>query len=152
MKIKQVTPADVIPLRHKILRPGRPIETAYYTDDSHCTTYHFACLEQTEIVGVVTFTKTTLVPAALGFLKAEQGDFVQLRGMAVDDNVQGKGIGRDLIRVALKTIKEENDYKVVWCNARTYALPFYKKLGFNVVGEEFEVPNVGPHFIMYKTL
>ena len=33
-------------------------------------------------------------------------------------------------------------------NARTLAVPFYRAHGFVSVGEEFEIPDVGPHFVM----
>jgi ribosomal-protein-alanine N-acetyltransferase len=150
MTIKQVTSKEVIPLRHKILRPGRPLESAHFIGDELDTTYHFANLDVTEITAVVTYTKTIEIPKVLQFLNIEAKSFIQLRGMAVDDKLQGKGIGKSLVEATLKVIKKEKEFKVVWCNARTYALPFYSKLGFNVVGEEFEVPSVGPHFIMYK--
>jgi predicted GNAT family N-acyltransferase len=29
---------------------------------------------------------------------------------------------------------------------------FYKKLGFEVISDEFEVPGIGPHFNMIKYL
>jgi hypothetical protein len=36
----------------------------------------------------------------------------------------------------------------VWCNARTPAVGFYEKLGFSTIGEEFELPPIGPHYLM----
>ena len=37
---------------------------------------------------------------------------------------------------------------MVWCNARTPARGFYERYGFVAEGEEFELPDIGPHFRM----
>jgi carboxymethylenebutenolidase len=36
----------------------------------------------------------------------------------------------------------------VWCNARTPARTLYERAGFVVASEEFEPPNIGPHYRM----
>ena len=36
----------------------------------------------------------------------------------------------------------------VWCNARTRALTLYQRAGFVVASEEFEPPDIGPHYRM----
>ena len=41
---------------------------------------------------------------------------------------------------------------MVWCNARINAVAFYKKEGFKIIGDEFEIPDIGPHFLMAKNL
>jgi len=38
----------------------------------------------------------------------------------------------------------------VWCNARTPALSLYQRAGLAVVSEEFELPRIGPHFVMER--
>jgi predicted GNAT family N-acyltransferase len=40
----------------------------------------------------------------------------------------------------------------VWCNARTPARGFYERAGFAAVGEEFALPDIGPHFLMVLLL
>jgi hypothetical protein len=37
----------------------------------------------------------------------------------------------------------------VWCNARKKAVPFYRNLGFEIISDEFEVPVIGPHYVLY---
>ncbi|MBS1503675.1 MAG: GNAT family N-acetyltransferase, partial [Bacteroidetes bacterium] len=37
----------------------------------------------------------------------------------------------------------------IWCNARKKALKFYTNMGFEVISDEFEVPNIGPHRVLY---
>jgi predicted GNAT family N-acyltransferase len=36
----------------------------------------------------------------------------------------------------------------VWCNARTPARAFYERAGFRTVSDEFELPEIGPHYVM----
>ena len=42
--------------------------------------------------------------------------------------------------------------EVVGCNASASACAFYAREGFSVEGEEFELPQIGPHFLMKKLL
>jgi len=39
---------------------------------------------------------------------------------------------------------------MLWFNARTVAVPFYEKHGFATRGDEFEIPGVGPHYVMWQ--
>jgi predicted GNAT family N-acyltransferase len=41
---------------------------------------------------------------------------------------------------------------MIWCNARLSAVRFYEKLGFETRGDEFDIPDVGPHVVMWRTL
>ncbi|MCB0348528.1 MAG: GNAT family N-acetyltransferase [Bdellovibrionales bacterium] len=152
MQIKNCSAEDVLPLRHKILRPGRDISSAVYAEDQDKTTSHIAVVDSDKTIAVLTLLTTKKLPNYLESLSLPTNAFVQLRGMAVDEGQQGKGVGKFLIENTINQLAETGVYKILWCNARTYALPFYVKLGFKVVGDEFIVPDVGPHFVMYKTI
>jgi GNAT superfamily N-acetyltransferase len=76
----------------------------------------------------------------------------QLRGMATDPKFRGKGIGAKMLKVAEEKLRRTSPVRQLWCNARTPAIEFYKKQGWAVVSEEFEVPTAGPHFKMTKFL
>jgi len=71
--------------------------------------------------------------------------------MASVKKAQGKGFGKLLLDEAEKTLKNQG-VEILWCNARTVALGFYKKLGYQLVGNVFQVEQVGPHFVMFKKL
>jgi len=75
---------------------------------------------------------------------------VRLRQMAVPNNLQGKGIGRALMIFA-ENIARDMGYKTMIMHARKTALGFYKKLGYNAIGEEFVEVTI-PHYVMEKTL
>jgi GNAT superfamily N-acetyltransferase len=76
---------------------------------------------------------------------------IQLRGMATAAEAQRTGLGRALVMGCVAFAREKGA-RLLWCNARTYAAGFYSKLGFEIVGKEFDIPDVGPHYRMKFTL
>lgn len=75
---------------------------------------------------------------------------LRLRQMAVQNNLQGKGIGASMMNFA-ETIARDKGYKRLLMHARKTALGFYEKLGYRVVGDEFTEVTI-PHYIMEKYL
>ena len=49
-------------------------------------------------------------------------------------------------------ILKEKDTVLVWCNARVKAIDFYKKQGFTIHGDKFDIPLIGAHYMMYKPI
>ena len=75
---------------------------------------------------------------------------IRLRQMAVAKKFQGAGIGRALMQFAEKT-SQKRGYQKLMMHARKTAIGFYEKLGYRVVGKEFEEVSI-PHFSMEKDL
>ncbi|MEO6818198.1 MAG: GNAT family N-acetyltransferase [Ginsengibacter sp.] len=75
---------------------------------------------------------------------------IQLRQMAVQDNLQGKGVGGTIMHFA-ENVARDKGYKKMMMHARTTAEGFYEKLGYHIVGDEFMEVSL-PHFIMEKNL
>jgi len=75
---------------------------------------------------------------------------VRLRQMAVQNNLQGKGIGASMMNFA-ETLARDKGFKKMVMHARKTALGFYEKLGYSVVGDEFTEVTI-PHFVMEKSL
>ena len=69
--------------------------------------------------------------------------------MAVLENHQKKGIGQNLVLYTEDRLKAEGAH-LIWFNARENAVNFYRKLGYEIKGKRFEIPNVGSHFLMFK--
>jgi len=82
-------------------------------------------------------------------IKMEPGT-VRLRQMAVLNSLQGKGIGRALMQFA-ENIARDMGYRTITMHARKTATGFYEKLGYKVIGEEFEEVTL-PHVVMEKSL
>jgi predicted GNAT family N-acyltransferase len=75
---------------------------------------------------------------------------VRLRQMAVNKNLQGKGIGATLMDFA-ENLARDFGYKKLIMHARKVALGFYEKQGYKIVGDEFTEVTI-PHFVMEKKL
>jgi len=75
---------------------------------------------------------------------------VQLRQMAVANNIQKKGIGTALISFAEKVAKDHS-YKRIKLHARNGVIGFYKKNGYIPFDEPFEEIGI-PHQKMEKYL
>jgi predicted GNAT family N-acyltransferase len=122
-------------LRHEILRAGRPFEDSFYAPDDLPDTMHIAVFADDQIVG-----------AATVFPEPYRGEPAwRLRGMAVDANHQGFGVGTLIMKDIFRRMSE-NGVQLLWCNARSTALDFYRKQGFEVVGDEFIADADVPHY------
>jgi GNAT superfamily N-acetyltransferase len=70
---------------------------------------------------------------------------VQLRGMAVAPDEQGHGYGAVLLTAGIERFVTTGATEL-WANARDTALDFYRRHGFEVVGEGFVTRDTGlPH-------
>jgi ribosomal protein S18 acetylase RimI-like enzyme len=71
--------------------------------------------------------------------------------MATLPIVRGKGYGKAILHKAFEELKRKK-IPILWCNARVVALDFYQKLGFEIIGEPFDLPQIGTHYKMYKKI
>ena len=127
-----------------MLRSGRPAEDAVLPDDEDAETLHLGAINEDTIVGVASLFKEPL-PG-----DADAGAW-RLRGMAVSPTAQGNSHGKALLLSCLDHVAAQGG-NVLWCNARTSATGFYLSCGFQVQGEEFEIPGIGPHFVMLRRI
>lgn len=138
LKVKNISAQDTYEIRLNILRKN--IDLPYkFIGDNDSTTFHLGVFNNEMLVGIASFMKVSC--------SSDTTAQYQLRGMATTPEVRGKGAGKKIIEEAkqqLKQIKIES----LWCNARKEAVDFYKKLGFKIISDEFNVPKVGPHFKM----
>jgi N-acetylglutamate synthase-like GNAT family acetyltransferase len=75
---------------------------------------------------------------------------VRLRQMAVSGNLQGKGIGRQMMQFA-ENVARDYGFKRITMHARDTAIGFYEKFGYKVFGDEFVEVSI-PHHVMEKRL
>lgn len=144
VEVRPVTAAETWPLRLAVLRPHRPLAAAQFPGDDLPTTRHFGAFRGTALLGIASLFRAEFpdhpgVPA------------LQLRGMATAPEVRGAGFGQALVGACVAYAREQ-PVKLLWCNARTSALGFYGKLGWEISGSEFDVPDVGPHFHMWRSV
>jgi GNAT superfamily N-acetyltransferase len=144
-EVREITAGETIPIRCAILRPGFPPEAAIFEGDDRPDTRHFGCFLDGQLQGVASIYRAPLpggVPVQEGF---------QLRGMAVQPEMRGRGCGVALVR-ACELQARSQGADLLWCNARSKAVEFYRRHGFSTVGEEFDIPTVGPHWRMVLPL
>lgn len=154
--IRPISATEALVVRHPVLRPGLPLEDAIFTCDNDETTRHLGAFDEAgRLVGVVTVHPAAcpVLPAAEAEAAAMGGEVAawQLRGMGTLPEARGRGHGKALVREAERRVREAGG-SLLWCNARVVALSFYGRLGWEVVGEEFDIPTVGPHFVMRRRL
>lgn len=144
MEVKQIDAKDTYDLRLKILRPNATIEQCQYPGDTDDLTFHLGAFKDDKLVSVASFYMDNhpTIEADYQF---------RLRGMATLDDFRGEGMSSSLLRTAFPLIKK-NHVNTIWCNARTSAIGFYKKVGFEQIGGEFDIEGIGPHVLMVKNL
>lgn len=124
-------------VRHRNLRQGQPFETVDYGEvDRFPTTRHMVLTVAGEEAGCA----TVMAEERAG------GYGLRIRGMAVDEAFRGRGFGRVLMEGTQEIARQEGTG--LWCNARVIAIPMYLACGFRQVGEEFDIPDIGPHFVL----
>lgn len=150
-----VGPVDldaVLPLRWKILRPGLPKESAYFSGDNAPSTEHWAAMDASGKVVSVASIYEAMLSLGRHSVLASAARHWQLRGMATDAEFQGKGSGGELLKGVIRALSSRDSNAVFWCNARERAVRFYERHGFQVTSERFEIPGVGPHYVMQLSL
>ena len=138
IKILSISAQETRPLRAAILRPGQTSAQQVYPDDEAPGSFHAGAYLQDELVGIA----SVFHEAPPG---EEDPNAWRLRGMGVQADFRGQGIGRLLLEKCLAYVEQMGGEKL-WCNGRVSALPFYHKLGFQEKGEVFNIPESGPHF------
>jgi len=140
--IKEILAIDTFSIRHPVLRSGKPIESCHFDGDNLETTKHFGLFHENNLVGVISIFKTR------NPLFVEKSQF-QIRGMAILEHHQKKGFGEALVKHGEDYIKQQNG-TMIWFNARIVAVGFYEKLGYQIIGDSFDIGDVGEHYVQFK--
>ncbi|MBB5639357.1 putative GNAT family N-acyltransferase [Pedobacter cryoconitis] len=141
--IRRISKEDTLPLRSQVLRANRPLEDCVFATDDIEGGFHLGCFENGELISICTF-----IPE--NYKEKGEGGY-RLRAMATNPAFAGQGFGAKLINFALNELRLVHA-SYIWCNARTVAVGFYNRLGFEVISEEFEVPGIGPHYDMFSQI
>lgn len=140
--VKQITSQETFAVRQPVLRPGKPVETCIFDGDDLPTTIHFGVFDNDALAGVISVFK-----ASHDFF-TEKSQY-QIRGMAVLDNFQTKGMGEKLVRHTEDYVNNLQGERI-WFNARKIAVGFYERMGYSIIGDVFPIGDIGPHYVMHK--
>ncbi len=127
----------MISLRYEILR--KPLHLTFKPEELE---------REKEDILICAFEEDKILGCCL-LTKVANG-VVKLRQMAVQNNLQGKGIGASMMQFA-ENVARDAGYKEMVMHARKTAIGFYEKLGYKISGDEFLEISI-PHFKMIKKL
>lgn len=134
MDVVSLTLEEVLPIRHRVLWPDKPVSFCRLPEDEHGK--HYGVRLDNAIVCVASvFT--------------ENGK-ARLRKFATIEEFRGRGIGSMVLKHVVQESKKLG-IKVFWFDAREEAIPFYRKFGFTTEGDRFYKSAI-PYFKMVKFL
>ena len=144
IEIREISALETFEVRHPVLRTGKPLESCRFDGDEFASTKHFGLFENETLAGVISVFKQK------NEAFADENQF-QIRGMAVLEHFRKRGFGEQLV-IHVEIDVNGQGGKLIWFNAREVAVKFYAKLGYEISGVAFEIPDVGTHYMMYKIL
>ena len=138
VEITSIEVSKCYPLRHEMLRRGKPLETCYFDGDNSEGRFHLGAIIDKEIIGIISVYEKDLTQ-----FKNSKG--AQFRGIAVASKHQRKGVASKLINCAEKETKKRMNPKYIWLNGRISANKLYLGRGFDLIGDPFEINTIGIH-------
>jgi len=133
---------EIIALRDAIIIQGTGRASPEFDGDHHETTLHMGAFAGSRNVGCATFLLS----------QWESAPAWQLRGMATATDVRGAGVGAALLAEAEHVLRNRSPIRLLWCNARIFAIGFYLKQGWTIASEEFSTPGIGIQRKMTKRI
>ncbi|WP_299162338.1 GNAT family N-acetyltransferase [uncultured Tenacibaculum sp.] len=120
INIKQITPSEVLPIRHKVMWPNMPITYVSLKNDDEAR--HFGLFLNGEITSIISL-----------FIENNEAQF---RKFATLIEFQGFGYGSILLKHIISLVQKEN-LKKLWCNARVEKSKFYERFNLKTTNKKF---------------
>jgi GNAT superfamily N-acetyltransferase len=139
MQIRPITVDEARTLRMEVLRPGLPPSASVYACDDETDTFHLGAFAGESLLCVATFSRDVA-----------HGCDWRLRGMATRAQMRNQGVGGRVLDAGIARVREQGGAGV-WCNGRSSARRFYERHGFVAIGDEFDLPHSGAHFVFVNT-
>ncbi|MGH9020516.1 MAG: GNAT family N-acetyltransferase [Acidimicrobiales bacterium] len=146
LNVTVVDPGELHDLRRLVLRGADPAADVVEPRDDDPRALHLAG----SVGGVIVVCASIF---AAPFPPDPGDDDHQLRFMATDPAVQGRGLGAAVLAEAERRLRVDATTRL-WAYARDSALGFYRAVGWHVVpGSEFVSVDTGlPHTMIVKPL
>jgi GNAT superfamily N-acetyltransferase len=145
-RVERVSAGQLHELRRRVLRDDDP--EVYHPDprDDEDSSLHFAGFLGPRLVVSASFfpSAPSMNPSLVTF---------QLRYMATDFDVQGRGYGARVLAVAEEELRELG-VEQLWANGRDTALGFYENVGWRRMedSEHLSPETMLPHTVIFKRL
>lgn len=144
IRIKEITANKCYFIRHEVLWQHKVFEDCGIDIDDQDGAFHLGAYLNDELISIASFFKQN-------HFKFSEPNQYRLRAMATITRAQNKGAARALLNYAFQKLQDERQ-NLLWCDARIIATEFYEKLGFVKVGDTYEIPIIGYHYLMYKKI
>jgi GNAT superfamily N-acetyltransferase len=149
--IRLVSLDDTFELRKAVLRPWITLEDSRKLYGSVGEHFHVGALQSGKIVSTAAF----MIEALPDYLDAFGPLQWRLRGMASDPALQGQGLGGRVLEFGVDEVARRlgaagQSSAAVWCSGRTGAQRFYERHGFAAIGDLYETPGTGPHYVFWR--
>jgi thiamine transport system ATP-binding protein len=128
--VVELTTSQTYDLRRRVLRTGTRSTDVRFSGDEDSATIHLGLVDHTG--AVVAISSWTTKPCPI----APTAHDVQLRGMAVEPDRAGSGLGATLLAAGVDRAFA-GGAESVWANARDTALDFYARHGFELIDDGF---------------
>lgn len=141
-----VSARDLHELRRRVLRNNNPESLVADVRDDESTSLHFGGFDAGRLVVSASFY------SSMDLFNLEAVTY-QLRYMATDFDVQGRGFGARVLTFAEAALRRRG-VEQIWANARDTALGFYGAIGwsFRVGSEHLSAETQLPHTVIFKRL
>jgi GNAT superfamily N-acetyltransferase len=128
---------EALVLRNQILR--KPLKLEFKSEDisEEWDSYHLGAFYNSGILAGILILKPI-------------GESVKMRQVAIREDFQNKGIGVELVHYSEK-FAGHLGFKKIELHARLTAVPFYKKLNYQIIGDIFKEVGID-HYYMEKQL
>jgi len=143
LRVVRVDASVGLPLRQRVLRPHQTLDELRAPDDDAPDTGHYAAFAGEDVV-------------ATGSIRREPPPWApdddvawRVRGMATAEAWRNRGVGAQVLQAILAHAAARGG-GLVWCSARTPAVPFYVRAGFRARGDPWVDPVIGPHVAMER--
>lgn len=117
-------------IRRIVFVEGQKVALSEEVDGNDAHSEHYLLLVDTQAAGA----------ARVRF----NNDYAKIERVAVLDQYQGKGYGRDLMKKIITDLQGNSAVRTAKLSSQTHAIPFYEKLGFEVCSDEYMDANI-PH-------
>lgn len=152
LEIRRITAAETRPLRQALLRQGVPQDQLVFPGDEDPDALHVGAFLAGEHVGIGSiFCQPPNMSVGVPSIHPapDHPDAWRLRGMATTEAVRGQGIGGKILQACMGYVARQGG-AFLWCDARIGAVRFYAGHGFETLGAQYLVPQVGAHYFMQR--
>ena len=149
LRVVELAVEDTHGVRRRVLRDHRPDAGVDLSEDVLPGTVHLGVVDDRATgaqggPGTVVAV-ATVFPDPTPFRPGAAA--ARLRGMAVDQHLQGRGVGSQLLDAVVDWARRDG-HQVLWANGRVSALAFYERRGWQAVGAGFTSLDLPHHVVV----